>query len=379
VESPAAFIHERLARETGETLRAPLLENQAIAGCMGDNVKVAKHSILNWANYLNDVCNGNPDRAIYHLERFANSEIGLDSPDTYIEQFHRRPMQPATLERIRELIGARKPAVAGYELVEQTGPPFLRKPIPDLSLAMPCYNEADCLNQTVPPLVATFQKAGIDLELVMVDNGSVDQTSVVIHSLIARGFPIKKAIVPVNRGQGLGVRTGLEACRGRHIGYLAADGQVAPESVLLIYRAVATAGDRTIAKVRRRFRPDSLTRQIISTLYNVGMLVIFPGMPSMDVNGSPRIMPREILPMMELTSSDWFLEAEIMLKVPYLRLMVIEIDVPGHLRKGGRSNVGWRTIFEFIRNILAYRTGGPWREWRRKVSETASREVHVEA
>ena len=262
--------------------------------------------------------------------------------------------------------------------MDRTAASFVRKPIPDLSLAMPCYNEADCLNQTVPPLVAAFQNAGIDLELVMVDNGSVDQTSAVIDSLIARGYPIKKVVVPVNRGQGLGVRTGLDACRGRHVGYLAADGQVAPESVLLIYRALVTAGDRTIAKVRRRFRPDSLTRKIISIFYNVGMLIVFPGMPSTDVNGSPRIMPREIVPMMELSSSDWFLEAEIMLKVQYLRLMVIEIDVPGHLRKGGRSNVGWRTIFEFIRNIMWYRTGGPWREWRRKMSETSAREVHVE-
>jgi glycosyltransferase involved in cell wall biosynthesis len=255
---------------------------------------------------------------------------------------------------------------------------FERKPVPDLSLAMPCYNEADCLNETVPPLVEAFQNAGIDLELVLVDNGSLDQTSAVIDGLIAQGLPIRKAVVPVNRGQGLGIRTGLEACRGRHIGYLAADGQVAPQSVLLIYRAVATAGDRTIAKVRRRFRPDSLTRKIISTIYNVGMLIIFPGMPSLDVNGSPRIMPREILPIMELSSSDWFLEAEIMLKVRYLRLMVIEIDVPGHLRKGGRSNVSSRTVLEFARNIIRYRFGGPWREWRRKLSDTEARTVQAE-
>jgi len=255
---------------------------------------------------------------------------------------------------------------------------LVRKSIPDLSLAMPCYNEAGCLDQTVPPLVEAFQKAGIDLELVMVDNGSVDDTSKVIDGLAARGLPIKKVVVPVNRGQGLGIRTGLAACRGRHVGYLAADGQVAPESVLLIYRAVATAGDRTIAKVRRRFRPDSLMRKVISTIYNVGMLVVFPGMPSMDVNGSPRIMPREILSMMDLTSSDWFLEAEIMLKVQYLRLLVIEIDVPGHLRQGGNSHVGWKTIFEFLGNIARYRMGGPWREWRREVSGAATREIHVQ-
>jgi glycosyltransferase involved in cell wall biosynthesis len=249
--------------------------------------------------------------------------------------------------------------------------------VPDLSLAMPCYNEEDCLELTVPPLVEVFDKAGIDLELVMVDNGSTDKTSGVIDGLIARGFPIVKAFVPVNKGQGLGVRTGLNACRGRHVGYLAADGQVAPESVLLIYRSVVTAGNRTIAKVRRRFRPDSSIRRIVSVCYNVAMLILFPGMPSMDINGSPRIMPREIIPLLDLTSSDWFLEAEIMLKARYLRLLVIEIDVPGHLRKGGRSNVHLRTIFEFVRNILWYRFGGPWRAWQRQVSTTAAREIQA--
>jgi len=187
-----------------------------------------------------------------------------------------------------------------------------------------------------------------------------------------------KGIVPVNQGQGLGIRTGLNLCHGRYTGYLAADGQVAPESVLLIYRALRAADDWTLAKVRRRFRQDSWVRKIVSICYNVSMLILFPGLPSLDVNGSPRIMPAEVLRHMALTSSDWFLEAEILLKAQYLRLMVIEIDVPGHLRKGGRSNVRVTTILEFVRNIFRYRFGGPWRQWRGQVSGTvAARRTHA--
>src|ERR1700691_5100615 len=121
---------------------------------------------------------------------------------------------------------------------------------------MPCYNEEACLEQTVPPLVEVFRKAGIDFEVILVDNGSTDRTSAVIDRLIERGLPIVKAVVPVNRGQGLGIRTGLNKSAGRYVGYLAADGQVPPESVLLIYRALRAADDSTVAKVRRRFRPD---------------------------------------------------------------------------------------------------------------------------
>jgi hypothetical protein len=176
---------------------------------------------------------------------------------------------------------------------------------------------------------------------------------------------------------GLGILTGIRMARGRHIGYLCADGQVAPESVLLVYRALHAADGRTLAKVRRRFRQDSWIRKIVSIAYNGLMLALFPGMPSLDINGNPKILPAEALGLMDLTSTDWFLDAEVMLKAQYLRMMVMEIDVPGYLRQGGSSSVGIRTVLEFFRNIVRYRFGGPWRQWRKQVSEVSIREVHA--
>lgn len=248
---------------------------------------------------------------------------------------------------------------------------------PDLSLIVPCYNEEACLGITMPPLVETFQRAGVELELVLVDNGSADGTSAVIDRLIERGLSARKAVVKVNRGWGLGVKTGLRECTGRYIGTLCADGQVAPESVLLIYRALAAADGQTMAKARRRFRPDGMIRKVVSIVYNFSMLILFPGLRSLDVNGYPKIFAADILRMMELTSDDWFLDAEAMLKAQFLRLMVIEIDVPGHLRKGGRSSVRLRTIVEFIGNIARYRMGGPWREWRRRNRPIAKMEQNL--
>ena len=248
---------------------------------------------------------------------------------------------------------------------------------PELSLVIPCYNEEACLGITIPPLAQAFEKAEVPVEIVLVDNGSRDRTAEVIDGLIARGLPVAKATVPVNRGQGLGVLTGMRAARGRYIGYLCADGQVAPESVLLIYRALKAAGPCTLAKARRRFRQDSWIRKVVSIGYNAMMLALFPGMPSLDVNGNPKIVPAEVLHAFDLTSEDWFLDAEMMLKAHYLHLMVLEIDVPGYLRKAGRSNVRMRTVMEFFRNIAVYRFGGPWSAWQRQVAGSAMRNVHV--
>jgi glycosyltransferase involved in cell wall biosynthesis len=242
--------------------------------------------------------------------------------------------------------------------------------VPALSLVMPCYNEEGCLEFTVPPLVQTFSEAGVSLQIVLVDNGSTDRTSEVIDRLIARGLPVTKAVVAVNRGQGLGFLTGFAVCHGRYIGYICADGQVGPEDVLVTYRALQNATVPTLAKVRRLYRPDSWVRKVVSICFNAVMKVLFIGMPCLDVNGNPKIMPANILRLMELSSEDWFLEAEVMLKARHLGLPVIEINVKGQPREAGHSHVRFTTILEFMRNIISYRVmrNGPWSEWRRRVN-----------
>jgi glycosyltransferase involved in cell wall biosynthesis len=218
----------------------------------------------------------------------------------------------------------------------------------------------------MPPLVDAFALAGVALELVMVDNGSTDGTSAAIDALVVGGLPITKATVPLNRGQGLGILTGLAVGRGAHIGYVNADGQIAPEDVVRVYTATRAA-PRALVKARRLNRPDGITRALVSVVYNAMMQVFFWGMPSRDVNCNPKILPADVLRLMQLSSYDWFLEAEIMLKARHLGLTVVEIDVVSRERQGGRSHVRVATVLEFLRNIMLFRLGGPWRAWRKQV------------
>jgi len=236
-----------------------------------------------------------------------------------------------------------------------------------VSIVLPCYNEQDCLRATVPPLIDAFRRDGDDFELILVDNGSTDRTAEVIDRLVAEGLPVTKAVVAVNRGQGLGIRTGLGVARGEIVGYVSADGQVKPDEVANVYRAAKRAEVPALAKARRRDRHDGLRRAIISLGYNALMKLLFPGMPSSDVNANPKFLSAESLERMELVSDDWFLEAEIMLKAQYMGLRVVEVDVSGKPREAGSSHVRLSAILEFLRNMLVYRFGGPWKRWRRGV------------
>lgn len=250
---------------------------------------------------------------------------------------------------------------------------------PEVSVVMPCYNEEACLGETAPALVDAFLQEGMRLELVLVDNGSRDRTAQIIDDLIEQGLPITKVTIDVNQGYGHGIRRGLEACRAPVIGYLCADGQVAPEDVVRTYRLMEGREERVLAKVRRRFRQDSWKRKIVSINYNALMFVMFGGTGAIDVNGSPKLFSRKHFERMQLVSDDWFLDPEIMIKTKELGLRCIEIDVEGYARHGGTSNVKRQTIVEFLVNILRYRFSGALTEWRRGLAEQRKRGIPVSA
>ena len=242
---------------------------------------------------------------------------------------------------------------------------------PELSLAIPCYNEEESIGETAPALVHAFEEAGVELELILVDNGSTDNTSQVIDQLIANGLPATKVSIKSNSGYSPGIIRGLEACTAPIIGFVHADGQVAPADVVMVYRLMERREQRVLAKVRRRFREDSWRRKIISIIYNGLMQVMFGWLGAIDINGSPKMFSRETFQKMRLWSTDWFLDPEIILKAKRLGIRTIEIDVEGRPRAGGVSHVRRQTMFEFFGNICRYRFGSTMRNWLQEVQRDA--------
>jgi len=239
---------------------------------------------------------------------------------------------------------------------------------PAISFVMPCYNEEDIIEYTIPKLVEAFDVAGIDLELVAVDNGSRDRTGEIIGDL-ARRYP---AIVPhrvdLNEGYGKGVLAGLTRCRAPWFGIIPADGQVDAEDVVRLFEAVRVSNRPVLAKVRRRFRLDGLLRKVISTGYNAFVRLLWPRLQSIDINGSPKILPREVVERMHLESKGWLLDPEIMIKAHYMGLDVLEFNVFGRMRSAGVSHVRPATCWEFLRALLRFRFS---LRWRRRIAAPA--------
>lgn len=95
---------------------------------------------------------------------------------------------------------------------------------PDLSLIIPAYNEAERIEPTVREAVTYFRTRGLAVELLVVDDGSRDDTSGLVYRL-SRQFPEVALIrLAENRGKGCAVRTGVLNSRGRLVLFADADG-----------------------------------------------------------------------------------------------------------------------------------------------------------
>jgi polyisoprenyl-phosphate glycosyltransferase len=91
--------------------------------------------------------------------------------------------------------------------------------IPDVSVVLPCYNERDHLELEVKRIRAALEAAGLDYELICVDDGSTDGSREVLQHLPG----IRTILLPRNQGSGTARRIGTQQARGEVVVWTDAD------------------------------------------------------------------------------------------------------------------------------------------------------------
>lgn len=222
-----------------------------------------------------------------------------------------------------------------------------------ISLVIPCYNDAESLAYTVPALAQAFADARLAVDLIVVDNGSNDDSGARIDSLIAAGFPVRKVSVDVNRGKGHGLRQGFAVAQTPWIGFIDADCPVAPVAVAQAVQCALTSPQPALITVRRRHRVDGWQRTVFSVGLNTLTRVLFPGLKSSDINANPKIWPRSFLERLQPTSAGWSIDLELVLRAHRQGLPILELDALAQPRPAGKSHVvGWRASLDSFRALL---------------------------
>src|ERR1700759_1565245 len=101
----------------------------------------------------------------------------------------------------------------------------------ELSVVAPCFNEAANLPELVQRLLNVFTKEEIAGQIVLVNDGSYDETGRVIEALAAGHPEVVCCHHPVNRGIEAGWRTGVAHSDGKFVCFIDSDLQNLPEDV----------------------------------------------------------------------------------------------------------------------------------------------------
>lgn len=97
-----------------------------------------------------------------------------------------------------------------------------------LTVVVPCYNSAAYLGRCLDSLLATADLS--DVEVVVVDDGSWDETGAIADRYAARRPDVVRVARRENGGHGAAITTGLGLARGRYIKVVDSDDWVDPEA-----------------------------------------------------------------------------------------------------------------------------------------------------
>jgi len=231
---------------------------------------------------------------------------------------------------------------------------------PELSAVVLGYQAAEGLVPILDEIYTELESASVSFEVVVVANyhaGQVDATPAVAESFAREHPDVRVVARPKEGGMGWDMRTGMDAARGRVIVVVDGDGQYAARDVVRAYRELVESG-ADIAKGRRISRADGLYRRAITTVYNVAFLLLFPMRRVWDINGKPKAITGAAWRRLETRSTDWFLDAEIVLAARKAGLRIV--DFPVVYTKGAPrpSFVRPGAILEFAIHLLRYRVLG---------------------
>ena len=179
--------------------------------------------------------------------------------------------------------GRRPPETA--ERPADSGIPPSAQPL--MSLIIPCYDEARTLPRLIQRIEESFKE---DSEVVLVDNGSTDETPAIMASLA--GHPLIRTVrVEVNQGYGYGILAGLRAARGRFLGWTHGDLQADPADAMKALELIRTRRDEPVYVKGRRYG-----RPMQDVVFTVGMSffeTLLLRTPLWDINAQPNIFSRQ--------------------------------------------------------------------------------------
>ncbi|WP_288459843.1 glycosyltransferase family 2 protein, partial [uncultured Sphingomonas sp.] len=166
---------------------------------------------------------------------------------------------------------------------------------PALSVVVPCYNEAACLDVLHARISGAARAAvGEDYEIVLINDGSKDDSWPVMQRLAAADPHLVAINLSRNHGHQLALTAGLDLCAGEQILIIDADLQDPPELLTEMRATLAAQGADVVYAVRRKRAGETLFKKATAAVF-YRMLDRLTDTPIPLDTGDFRLMSRRAL------------------------------------------------------------------------------------
>ncbi|MCR4376783.1 MAG: glycosyltransferase family 2 protein [Rhodospirillales bacterium] len=228
-----------------------------------------------------------------------------------------------------------------------------------LSVVIPCYNEAATLAQVIGK-VGQAPTAGLELEIVIVDDCSADASLTIAQGLAQHDARIRVLHHPVNQGKGAALRSGFAAASGDLVIVQDADMEYDPADYERLLAPIL-AGDADVVYGSRFLdRPATQAHYLLHGLANrflTGLSNLLSGLKLTDMETCYKLVPKTLLDQITISENRFGIEPEITAKLARLKPKprIQEVAVSYHNRSYAEGKkIGWKDGLSAIRCIVKF-------------------------
>jgi glycosyltransferase involved in cell wall biosynthesis len=233
------------------------------------------------------------------------------------------------------------------------------------SIVIPAYNESRRIARTLEKLLAYVTQHAWDAEIIIVNDGSRDNTVDIIHRYAGKSPALKLIENPGNRGKGYSVRNGMLHAKGDVMLFSDADLSAPIEESTKLFEQIHSGADVAIGS--RWLRPElqtqkqSLHRQIFGRVFNFALRVVL-GLRFKDTQCGFKAFSRRavdtIFPLQKIER--WGFDPEVIFLAKKNGLKVVEVPVQWAHEPGGSIHPvrdGLRMLLEMLKVRWYWTTG----------------------
>jgi glycosyltransferase involved in cell wall biosynthesis len=203
-----------------------------------------------------------------------------------------------------------------------------------ISVFFPCYNEQENVGRTIEKAIVVLEKLNADFEVIIVDDGSSDDTGKIAAELADKDDRVKVVHHPRNLGYGAALQSGFEAATKELVFYTDGDGQF---DITEMPPLLELIGQYDIVSAYRLDRKDSVIRKINGWCWTKLVCLLF-GLKIRDIDCAFKLYKREIFNDMQLSSTGALIDTEILARAARKGYRITQKGVHHYPRTAGEQS-----------------------------------------